>query len=132
MQHAASVPTVPTRRSIIAPLVALVVGAAAAVGGYALIDDQDSAQVTDKVVFVDLPGPGDGVRGIEDTAGSAPTDIRPSVVPYLSQGQGVQTTDGPSAKHEASTAAAIGSDTRDADGASRTDPHGPAAQLHAP
>ena len=136
MQHAAGLPTVSTRRSILAPLIALVVGAAVAVGGYALIDDQDSAQVQDKVVFVDLPGPGEGVRGIDDTANAVPSDT-PKVIPYLSHGQAPQTLDGASAKHEASTAAAIGSGSQDAGSqdagtANRTDPHGPAAQLHAP
>jgi hypothetical protein len=87
MQHAAAVPAVPTRRSIVAPLVALAAGAAIAVGGYALIDDQDSARLTEKVVFIETPGPGEGVRGIEDTANTAPTDAKPSPVPYLSHGQ---------------------------------------------
>jgi hypothetical protein len=51
------------------------------------------------------------------------------VVPYLSHGFGSQTGE---LKNEAATAAAIsaGSSTQDNDSANRTDPHGPAAQLH--
>lgn len=131
MQHAAGLPTVPTRRSIIAPLLALLLGAGVAVGGYALIDDQGSTQVQDKVVFVDLPSPGQGVRGINDMTTATPSET-PKVIPYLSHGLGVQTQDGASAKHEAGTAAAIASGGQDSDTAIGSDPHGPAAQLHAP
>jgi hypothetical protein len=79
MQYAADRFTIPSRRSIIAPLVALVIGAAAAVGGYALIDDQSTVSATDKVVFVEMPGPGEGVRGLDDTAKAATTDSTPEV-----------------------------------------------------
>jgi hypothetical protein len=112
MQYAAHLPALPSRRSVAAPVVALVLGAAAAVGGYALIDNQDVVPATaDKVVFVDTPGPGEGVRGIDDTAkaaaiGSAPT----KVAPYLTHGS------------------APASD--DAERANRADPHWPAAGLH--
>jgi hypothetical protein len=130
MQYAATRTTLPSRRSILAPLVALVVGAAAAVGGYALIDNQDTAQAPGKVVFVDTPGPGAGVRGIDDMANpTALTSTPPKVaVPYLSHGYGAGTV---STTDEAATAAAIGSgEVRDPSVANRTDPHGPAAQLH--
>jgi hypothetical protein len=133
MEYAATRTTLPSRRSILAPLVALVVGAAAAVGGYALIDNQDTVQVPGKVVFVDTPGPGAGVRGIDDMANSAVLTSTPPkvVVPYLSHGYGVQ-TDTVSTTDEAATAAAIGSrgGQDDASVANRTDPHGPAALLH--
>jgi hypothetical protein len=132
MEYAANPRTLPTRRTLVAPFVALLIGAAAAVGGYALIDNQDTVQAPGKVVFVDTPGPGAGVRGIDDTANSAALTSTPPkvVVPYLSHGYGVQmgtvsTTD------EAATAAAIGSrEVQDPSVANRTDPHGPAAQLH--
>jgi hypothetical protein len=160
------------RRSLLAPLVALLVGAAAAVGGYTLIDDDSTVQAPDKVVFVDTPGPGEGVRGIDDMSNPTVALAQPKVVvPYMSHGFGSQTGDvkheaataaaigaGSSSqtgdvKHEAATAAAIGagsssqtgdvkheaataaaisagSSTQDKDSATRTDPHGPAAQLH--
>ena len=109
------------------------VGAGAAVGGYALIDNQDTVQVPGKVVFVDMPGPGAGVRGIDDMANSAALTSTPPkvVVPYLSHGVGVQTPT-VSTTDEAATAAAIGSrgGQDDASVANRTDPHGPAALLH--
>jgi hypothetical protein len=134
MQYAATRPTLPSRRTILAPLVALVVGAGAAVGAYALIDDQATEQAPGKVVFVDTPGPGDGVRGIDDTAASAAIASAPPnvVVPYLSHGSSPTSDAGRSAKDEAATAAAIGSgSSQDAGSANRTDPHGTAAQLHA-
>jgi hypothetical protein len=130
MEYAANPRTLPTRRTLVAPFVALLIGAAAAVGGYALIDNQDTVQAPDKVVFVDTPGPGEGVRGIDDTATAAAIDSTPPkvVVPYLSHGYGVQTSDGGgSIKDEAATAAAISSGSaQDADSANRTAPHGPA------
>jgi len=132
MQYAASRTTLPSRRSILAPLVALLVGAAAAVGGYALIDNQDTVQAPGEVVFVDTPSPGAGVRGIDDMANAtALTSTPPKVtVPYLSHGYGVQTGT-VSTTDEAATAAAIGSrEVQDPSVANRTDPHGPAAQLH--
>ena len=132
MQYAATRTTLPSRRSILAPLVALLVGAAAAVGGYALIDNQDTVQAPGKVVFVDTPSPGAGVRGIDDMANAtALTSTPPKVtVPYLSHGYGVQTGT-VSTTDEAATAAAIGSrEVQDPSVANRTDPHGPAAQLH--
>jgi hypothetical protein len=110
MQYAARLSTLPSRRSMLAPVVALVVGAGAAVGGYALIDTQDTVQAPARVVFVDQPAPGAGVRGIDDMTKQT-TSVPATVVPYLSHGLGTQSTDGPSAKHESSTAAAIGSGT---------------------
>ena len=131
MQYAAHLPTLPSRRSMLAPVVALVVGAGAAVGAYALIDDQAVIQGSDTVVFVDAAAPGTAVRGLDDTSKAATIGAPPvTVVPYLSHGLGVQSGDGASAKHEAATAAAIGSGSDDAGSADRTDPHGPAAQLH--
>jgi hypothetical protein len=130
MEYAAPRYTSPPRRSLLAPLVALLVGAAAAVGGYTLIDDDSTVQAPDKVVFVDTPGPGEGVRGIDDMSTPTVAVAQPKVVvPYLSHGFGSQTGE---LKNEAATAAAIsaGSSTQDKDSANRTDPHGPAAQLH--
>jgi hypothetical protein len=119
MQYAATRSTLPSRHTILVPLVALLVGAAAAVGGYALIDNQDTVQAPSKVVFVDTPAPG-----------AQASDSTPRVAPYLSHG-GSPTSDGSSTKDEAAAAAAIGSGSAlSADSANRTDPHGPAPQLH--
>ena len=152
MEYAAQRYTTPTRRSLLTPLVALLVGAAAAVGGYALIDDESTVRAPDKVVFVDTPGPGEGVRGIGDMT-TPPVSVQPQiVVPYMSHGVGLQ---GGEAKHEGSTAAAIGagsgsqsgqgevkdeastaaaigagSDSQADEVANRTDPHGHSPFLH--
>jgi hypothetical protein len=130
MQYAATRTTLPSRRSILVPLVALVVGAAAAVGGYALIDNQDTAPAPGKVVFVDTPGPGAGVRGIDDMANATALTSTPPkvVVPYLSHGGGVQSSD--STPKVAPHLSHGGPPTSDASSANRTDPHGPAALLH--
>ena len=130
MEYAAPSRTLPTRRSVVAPLVALVIGAGAAVGGYALIDDQQTIQVPGEVVVVETPGPGQGVRGVDDMAHAPTASVQPqTVVPYLSQGAGVQTE---STKDEARTAGAIGagSGSQADETANRTDPHGPASALH--
>ena len=130
MEYAANPRTLPTRRTLVAPFVALLIGAAAAVGGYALIDNQDTVQAPGKVVFVDTPGPGAGVRGIDDMANSAALTSTPPtvVVPYLSHGVGVQSSD--STPKVAPYLSHGGPPTSDAGSANRTDPHGPAAQLH--
>lgn len=104
MQYAADRYAIPSRRAIIAPLVALVIGAAAAVGGYALINDQSTTPAPEKVVFVDMPGPGEGVRGLDDTGKAAAIESRPKVAPDLTHG-------GPPTSHT--------------DGADRTDHFGP-------
>jgi hypothetical protein len=120
--------------------VALVIGAGVAVGGYALIDDQQTIQVPgDVVVVVETPGPGQGVRGIDDTAHAPTASLQPqTVVPYLSHGAGVTAgaigagVQTESTKDEAVTAGAIGagSGSQADDTANRTDPHGPASALH--
>ena len=130
MEYAANPRTLPTRRTLVAPFVALLIGAAAAVGGYALVDNQDTVQAPGKVVFVDTPGPGAGVRGIDDMANFAALTSTPPtvVVPYLSHGVGVQSSD--STPKVAPHLSHGGPPTSDAGSANRTDPHGPAAQLH--
>ena len=149
MEYAANPRTLPTRRTLVAPFVALLIGAAAAVGGYALIDNQDTVQAPGKVVFVDTPGPGAGVRGIDDMASAAALDSTPGagqgvrgindtanaaaltsappkvVVPYLSHGVGVQASD--STPKVAPHLSHGGPPTSDAGSANRTDPHGPGA-----
>jgi hypothetical protein len=128
MEYAAQRYRIPSRRSLLAPLVALLVGAGIAVGGYALLDDEATVQTADKVVFVDTPGPGDGVRGLDDTANASTTIAQPKVVvPYMSHGLGTQSGE---VKHEGSTAAAIGAGSQTQDTAIPTDPHGTAVQLH--
>jgi hypothetical protein len=59
MEYAARLPQLPTRKSMLAPVVALVLGAGAATGVYALVDNND--QVTPaaaKVIVVETPAAG--------------------------------------------------------------------------
>jgi hypothetical protein len=128
MEYAATRTRLPSRQSILVPLVALLFGAAAAVGGYALIDNQDTVQAPGKVVFVDSPGPGAGVRGLDDMAKSAALTSTPPkvVVPYLSHGVGVPSTD--STPKVAPYLSHGGPPTSDA-GANGTDPHGPSVRF---
>ena len=70
MQYAAHLPTLPSVRSIAAPALALVVGAAVGVGGSALIENEDVAATPDTIV-IEAPAPGEGVRGIDDMAKTA-------------------------------------------------------------
>ena len=56
MEYAARLTRSPSRSTIVAPLVALVVGAGVATGAYALIDDGNSTTAS-KVIVVEQPGP---------------------------------------------------------------------------
>jgi uncharacterized protein YunC (DUF1805 family) len=118
MEYAARRPTLPSRRSLVAPLVALVVGAGAAIGGYALLDD-DTAPAPPDVIVVEQPGPGQGVRGVDDMANA------PSVsVEQPGPGQGVRGVDDMANAPSES----VGPQTGEA--AIWTDPHGPGHALH--
>jgi hypothetical protein len=76
MQYAAHLPRIPSTRRMVAPVIALVVGAAAATGTYALIDNADEGVQGSKVIVVDRPAPGAGVRGLDDmTNGPSSTAI---------------------------------------------------------
>jgi hypothetical protein len=54
MQYEASLARL-SARTMLAPLVALVIGAAAATGTYALIDDGDSIQASTRLIVVETP-----------------------------------------------------------------------------
>jgi hypothetical protein len=56
MEYAARLTRFPSRKTMVAPLVALVVGAGVATGAYALIDNND-ATTSSKVIVVEQPGP---------------------------------------------------------------------------
>jgi hypothetical protein len=57
MEYAARLPRTSSRKAIVAPLVALVVGAGAATGAYALIDNSNTATLPANVIVVEKPGP---------------------------------------------------------------------------
>lgn len=71
MQYAEHLPSLPSTKAMAAPLVALVIGAASATGFWALSDDAKVEPGGTKLIVNDLPGPGEGVRGIDDAAKAA-------------------------------------------------------------
>jgi hypothetical protein len=95
MEYAARLTKVPSRQSLVAPLVALVLGAGVATGAYALIDE--GSTTSSQVIVVQKPGPhaADIAGKNEATTAAAISQVRH------------QTTD-TLGKDEASTAAAIG------------------------
>ncbi len=134
MEYAARAPRLPSRRSMVAPVAALLVGAGLATGGAFLVDDGVGGSATSsKVIVVETPAPGSAqIAGKNEASTAAAIASQPGVTSITS-------TD------EAATAAAISADASgvqlrgskassvgapDAAAAARTDPHGPAAALH--
>ena len=134
MEYAAPLTKVPSRRSLVVPLVALVLGAGVATGTYALVDNGSSTD--SQVIVVQRPGPHAADIAGKNEAATAAAIGRPSA----------QTADHP---NEASTAASISSEqsgvqlrgskasdtgsnggtTADRAQELRQDPHGPAVSL---
>ena len=140
MEYAASLTRSPSRRTLVAPLLALVLGAGVATGAYALIDNSGTT-TSSKVIVVEQPGPhAADIAGKNEAATAA----------AISK-SAPRTTDIPG-KNEAGTAAAIsqqsggielrgskasstgtssgGTSSADRAREIRTDPHGPAIALH--
>ena len=116
MEYAARLPKTTSRRTIVAPLVALLVGAGAATGAYALIDDGNSPTQAAKVIVVEQPGP-----HAADIAGKNEA----TTAAAISQTSGVELR---GSKASATSKQAF--DAQSANEAQRTDPHGPASFLH--
>jgi hypothetical protein len=133
MEYAARLPQLPTRRTMLAPVVALVVGAGAATGVYALVDNNDQVAPAAKVIVVESPAPGTAeIPGKNESAtaaaiagGSAVTDIpgknESSTAAAISQSGGVEL--------RGSKASATSTQASDAEAEQRSDPHGPAVSL---
>ena len=122
MQYAARLPSVPSTKTVAVPLVALVLGAAAATGTYALIDDGtiDLQPSTSKVIVVDKPAqPAPGVAVKHEAATTAAIAGNPV-------GQGT------AAKDEAGTAAALGSVSAPGQGLTAKDEAATAAAISQP
>ena len=123
MQYAERLPYVPSPKSLAVPLVALVLGAAAATGLYTLIDD-DGTSVTPadtRVIVADPPAqPGPGVAA-KNEAGVASAIGNPAL-----PGEGV------SAKNEAGVASAIGNPALPGEGVSAKDEAGVASAIGKP
>jgi hypothetical protein len=133
MEYAARLPRTPSRRTIVAPLVALLIGAGVATGAYALIDDNDVATQASKVIVVEQPAPGTADIPGKNEAGTAAaiagatsvTDIpgkdEAGAAAGISQSGGVEL--------RGSKASASSKPAFDAAAEQRSDPHGPAASL---
>jgi hypothetical protein len=115
---------------MLAPVVALAVGAGLATGAYALIDNTDITTPASKVIVVETPGP---------HAADIPGKNESATAAAISQSSAAAIP----GKDESATAAAISqssgvelrgskasSSAQDAATAQRTDPHGPASYLH--
>jgi hypothetical protein len=133
MEYAARLPQLPTRRTMLAPVLALVVGAGAATGVYALVDNGDEAFQAAKVIVVEQPAPGtaeipgknESTTAAAIAGGSAVTDIpgknESNTAAAISQSSGVEL--------RGSKASANSDSATDAEAARRTDPHGTASSL---
>ena len=139
MEYAARLPQVPSRRKMLAPVLALIVGAGAATGVYALIDNNDPATQAAKVIVVEQPAPGSAeIPGKNESATAAAiagstsvTDIpgknEAKTAAGISQSSGIEL--------RGSKASAVSKPAFDAQSAAeeqRSDPHGPAAMLREP
>jgi hypothetical protein len=90
----------PNPRRMLVPVVALVIGAAAATGTYALLDEEQVALQPPKIIVADTPAqPGEGVSAKNEAATAA----------AIGTGAAVTGSEGVNAKNEAASAAAIGS-----------------------
>jgi hypothetical protein len=118
MQYAERLPFVPSPKTVAVPLVALVLGAAAATGAYALIDNDEVAQAPSKVIVVDAPA-----LASEGTVAKNEAGIAAAIGSASAPGEGV------TAKNEAGTAAAIGSASALGEGATAKNEAGTAAAI---
>jgi hypothetical protein len=136
MEYAARLPQVTSRRKMLAPVLALIVGAGAATGVYALVDNNDQATQAAKVIVVEQPTPGTAeIAGKNESAtaaaiagGTTVTDIpgknESATAAGISQSSGVEL--------RGSKASAVSKPAFDAQSAAeeqRNDPHGPAIAI---
>ncbi|MEA2419559.1 MAG: hypothetical protein QOE60_1765, partial [Thermoleophilaceae bacterium] len=71
MEYAARLPQLRSRRTMLAPVIALVVGAGAATGVYALVDNGGQITQPAKVIVVESPAPGTAAIPGKNEAGTA-------------------------------------------------------------
>jgi len=121
MEYAARLPRSPSRRSLVAPLVALLVGAGVATGAYALIDDNDVATQASKVIVVEQPTAGSAeIQGKNEAATAA----------AITQSGGIELR---GSKASATSKQAFdAASAQDTAAEQRNDPHGPAISLRNP
>jgi hypothetical protein len=142
---------------MVAPAVALVIGAAAATGAYALLDNEQIELPTPKVIVAETPAqPSQGVGAKHEAATAAAIGTGAASSSFgkdeaasataIGRGAAISGSSGAETKDEAATAAAIGNGielrgskasaagsstslSEEAETARRTDPHGPASAL---
>ena len=144
MEYAARLPRSPSRRTLVAPLVALLVGAGVATGAYALIDDGDIATQASKVIVVEQPGSGHGrhprqERGRHGSRDRRHASIEPRGIHRQGRGRDGARRSRTVRRHRAARLegerdrhAAPGSAASDRAAELRSDPHGPAISLRNP
>jgi hypothetical protein len=121
MEYAARLTRFPTRRTLVAPLVALVVGAGIATGAYALIDDGGTTTAS-KVIVVEQPGPHAAEIPGKNEAGTAAAITKQQGDVQLRGSKASDTgIPSPAAANALDRAREI-----------RQDPHGPAVSLRNP
>ena len=102
MQYVARLPNLPSTRSMLGLVVALVIGAGVATGSYALIDDGNSGTEATKYIVVEQPAQGSAdIPGKNEAATAAAV------------GSGSSSAATIPGKDEAGTAAAIGNSSDD-------------------
>jgi len=136
MEYAARLTRTPSRKTLVAPLVALVVGAGVATGAYALIDNGDTTTSPD-VIVVEQPGPhAADIAGKNEAATAAaisqqsqaiglPRPDEATVAAAISKQSG-------SIELRGSKASSSGTSTTDRGEELRSDPHGAALSLRNP
>ena|SRR5215213_165189 len=132
MEYAARLPRIPSRRTMVVPVVALVVGAGVATGAYALIDDGGTVTSPSKVIVVETPGPNATEIPGKNEAGTAAA-ISPQTA--VTTGHDESTTAAAisqSSGAELRGSKASSTSQQDAAAEQRTDPHGPAISLRTP
>ena len=135
MEYAAQLTRTPSRKTLVAPLVALVVGAGIATGAYALIDNGDAT--SSKVIVVERPGPHAAeIAGKNESATAAaisqqsqaiglPRPNEAAVAAAISKQSG-------GIELRGSKASSTGTSTVDRGEQLRSDPHGTALSLRNP
>jgi hypothetical protein len=137
MEYAARLTRTPSRKSLVAPLVALVVGAGVATGAYALIDNNDTTS-SPNVIVVEQPGPhAADIPGKNEAATAAAIGQTGSHATALPRPDEATVAAAISKAHSGieprgSKASSTGTSTPNRGEELRSDPHGTALSLRNP
>ena len=130
MEYAALAPRLPSRRQIMAPVAALVVGAGLATGAAFLVDDGAGSIASEKVIVVESPAPGTADIAGKNEALTAAAISQPATIPGKNESVTAAAVGGEPSGVELRGSKAGATSQQDAATAARTDPHGVAAQVH--